>query len=206
MTGGGYRLLASGQTLEGSFSAVWTATIATKYSFLHIFRDLQDHQNGLPILAIFQCLCTVFQTSQNLSIFVDICRLRSDLDDFFLGISRKFLEFIKTCRELRKFLKTHEFLTTFCQFFLKMIQNACLLGPSGHPPPFVVDFAEKSGSVRVGEVSRDLPLLDAAEVGAALPRLKDQVLRPAFDLNSAPFFFRDEKTLENPAQAPLPKS
>ena len=32
MTGGGYRLLASDQTLEGLFSAVWTATIATKYS------------------------------------------------------------------------------------------------------------------------------------------------------------------------------
>ena len=26
----------------------------------HIFRDLQDYQNGFPIFAIFQCLCTVF--------------------------------------------------------------------------------------------------------------------------------------------------
>ena len=49
MTGGGYRLLALGQTLEGSFSAVWTATIATKYSFCSIFRDLQDFHNSAPL-------------------------------------------------------------------------------------------------------------------------------------------------------------
>ena len=39
VTGGGCRLLASGQTLRGSFSAVWTATIATKYSFCSMFDD-----------------------------------------------------------------------------------------------------------------------------------------------------------------------
>ena len=84
MTGGGYRLLASGQTLEGSFSAVWTATIATKYSFCSIFRDLQDYQNGFPIFAIFQCLCTVFSKFRKiLPIFVEIGRFRSDFDDFF---------------------------------------------------------------------------------------------------------------------------
>ena len=84
MTGGGYRLLASGQTLEGSFSAVWTATIATKYSFFHIFRDLQDYQNGFPIFAIFQCLCTVFSKFRKiLPIFVEICRFRSDFDEIF---------------------------------------------------------------------------------------------------------------------------
>ena len=31
------------QTLRGSFSAVSTATIATKYSFFQVFRDLQDY-------------------------------------------------------------------------------------------------------------------------------------------------------------------
>ena len=37
-------LLASAnhQTLHGSFSAVWTATIASKDGFYCIFRDLQD--------------------------------------------------------------------------------------------------------------------------------------------------------------------
>ena len=83
MTGGGYRLLASGQTLEGSFSAVWTATIATKYmySFCIIFRDLQDYQNGFPIFAIFQFLCTVFSKFHKIfPIFVEICRFRSDFD------------------------------------------------------------------------------------------------------------------------------
>ena len=38
MTGGGYRLLASGQTLEGSFSALLTPIFRTKYSgFLNRF-------------------------------------------------------------------------------------------------------------------------------------------------------------------------
>ena len=32
----------SPETLDGSFSAVWTATIATKGSFCRDFRDLQD--------------------------------------------------------------------------------------------------------------------------------------------------------------------
>ena len=58
MTGGGYRLLASGQTLEGSFSAVSTATIATKYSFCRVFRDLQDlfslEQLNIQLLQIFK--------------------------------------------------------------------------------------------------------------------------------------------------------
>ena len=39
----------SPQTLRGSFSAVWTATIATKYSFCWIFRDLQDLQSFAPL-------------------------------------------------------------------------------------------------------------------------------------------------------------
>ena len=37
------------QTLEGSFSAVWTATIATKSSFCRVFRDLQDLQSFAPL-------------------------------------------------------------------------------------------------------------------------------------------------------------
>ena len=37
------------QTLRGSFSAVWTATIATKYSFCSIFRDLQDSHTFAPL-------------------------------------------------------------------------------------------------------------------------------------------------------------
>ena len=84
MTGGGYRLLASGQTLEGSFSAVWTATIATKYSFCSIFRDLQDYQHGFSIFSIVQCLCTVFPKFRKvLPISVEICRFRSDFDEIF---------------------------------------------------------------------------------------------------------------------------
>ena len=37
------------QTLEGSFSAVSTATIATKYSFCRVFRDLQDLHSFAPL-------------------------------------------------------------------------------------------------------------------------------------------------------------
>ena len=37
------------QTLEGSFSAVSKATIATKYSFCRVFRDLQDLHSFAPL-------------------------------------------------------------------------------------------------------------------------------------------------------------
>ena len=37
------------QILRGSFSAVSTATIATKYSFCSIFRDLQDFHTFAPL-------------------------------------------------------------------------------------------------------------------------------------------------------------
>ena len=41
--GGGYRLpWRTGQILRGSFSAVWTATVARVGAFCNIFRDLQD--------------------------------------------------------------------------------------------------------------------------------------------------------------------
>ena len=41
------------QTLGGPFSAVSTATIATKYSFCWIFRDLQDLQSFAPLRSFF---------------------------------------------------------------------------------------------------------------------------------------------------------
>ena len=37
------------QTLKGSFSAVWTATIARVGSFFSIFRDLQDYHSFAPL-------------------------------------------------------------------------------------------------------------------------------------------------------------
>ena len=46
---GGGQGLAGCQTLEGSFSAVWTATIATKGSFCSVFRDLQDLHSFAPL-------------------------------------------------------------------------------------------------------------------------------------------------------------
>ena len=41
--------MKSSQTLRGSFSAVSIATIATKYSFCKVFRDLQDLQSFAPL-------------------------------------------------------------------------------------------------------------------------------------------------------------
>ena len=45
----GGRRLAVCQTLEGSFSAVWTAAIARKDAFCSIFRDLQDLHSFAPL-------------------------------------------------------------------------------------------------------------------------------------------------------------
>ena len=45
----GGRRLAACQTLEGSFSAVWTAAIARKDAFCSIFRDLQDLHSFAPL-------------------------------------------------------------------------------------------------------------------------------------------------------------
>ena len=48
-TPGGGERLAGCQTLDGSFSAVWTATIARKDAFCSIFRDLQDLHSFPPL-------------------------------------------------------------------------------------------------------------------------------------------------------------
>ena len=63
------------QTLRGSFSALWTATIATKYSFFQIFRDLQDSQNGFLEFCKFSQNFAKF--SWNFLIFGDFCWNRS---------------------------------------------------------------------------------------------------------------------------------
>ena len=63
------------QTLGGPFSAVSTATIATKYSFFQIFRDLQDSQNGFLEFCKFSQNFAKF--SWNFLIFGDFCWNRS---------------------------------------------------------------------------------------------------------------------------------
>ena len=63
------------QTLGSSFSAVSTATIATKYSFFQIFRDLQDSQNGFLEFCKFSQNFAKF--SWNFLIFGDFCWNRS---------------------------------------------------------------------------------------------------------------------------------
>ena len=48
-TPGAGQRLAGCQTLEGSFSSVWTATIARKDAFCRHFRDLQDLHSFAPL-------------------------------------------------------------------------------------------------------------------------------------------------------------
>ena len=77
----------SSQTLRGSFSAVWTATIATKYYFFHTFRDLQDDQKRISdfFLQFFNAFARFFSSKirKILSIFVEIYPFRSDFDENF---------------------------------------------------------------------------------------------------------------------------
>ena len=68
-------------SLEGSFSAGSTATIATKYSFFQVFRDLQNY------LAKFSKFCKILQK---------ISDFRKN-QHFFLQKSGNFAKFCKIC-------------------------------------------------------------------------------------------------------------
>ena len=73
-TPGGGQRLASCQTLEGSFSAVWTAAIARKDAFCSIFRDLQDLHSFPPLQSqILQIFRDFFR--ENFRIFSDFCKI-----------------------------------------------------------------------------------------------------------------------------------
>ena len=62
------------QTLDGSFSAVSTATIASKDAFFSIFRDLQDLHSFAPLQSqILQIFRNFFR--ENFRIFSDFCKI-----------------------------------------------------------------------------------------------------------------------------------
>ena len=75
--------MKSPQTLRGSFSAVSTATIATKYSFFQVFRDLQDYLADFlkklqkiakkNVIKILQFFC------ENRCFFAKFCKIFEDL-------------------------------------------------------------------------------------------------------------------------------
>ena len=61
-------------TSDGSFSAVWTATIASKDAFFCIFRDLQDLHSFAPLQSqILQIFRNFFR--ENFRIFSDFCKI-----------------------------------------------------------------------------------------------------------------------------------
>ena len=75
------------QTFGGSFSAVWTATIARVGAFFSIFRDLQDVHSFAPLQIqkfskILSKICMILiQNGQRLFFFAKIVVFRTDFDD-----------------------------------------------------------------------------------------------------------------------------
>ena len=69
------RAAAARQTLDASFSAVWTATIARKDAFFCIFRDLQDLHSFAPLKSqILQIFRNFFRENFRISrIFAKFC-------------------------------------------------------------------------------------------------------------------------------------
>ena len=76
------------QTLDDSFSAVWTATIASKDAFFSIFRDLQDLHSFGPL------------KSQNLQIFRNFFAKISGL--IFIGFLQNLLNFCEISGKINK--------------------------------------------------------------------------------------------------------
>ena len=112
------------QISDGSFSAVSTATIATKGSFCRVFEDLQDLQTFAPLrfqkLQIFGKVCKISVK------FRDVHDFHWILSEFRWILSRFSRNFVgiagnpricpdtnKICRNLAKF---HENQIKFCQF------------------------------------------------------------------------------------------
>ena len=127
-------------TLDGSFSAVSTATIARKDAFFSIFRDLQDLCAFAPL------------RSQNFSkkLVQNFARMKFHFISFqpksmkfalfstkfqrnFVGISRRCAEddkicryFDKSCGKVRKMAKNTEMVRNFIQFhfFISLFQSS----------------------------------------------------------------------------------
>ena len=105
------------QTLQGSLSAVWTATIARKDAFFSIFRDLQDLHTFAPLQS--QKFSKIYYF--NLAIF---WRLNTHFSAFFEIYKIITLNFQTNCKILQNLGK-------FCGFwklllnFHKILQQFC---------------------------------------------------------------------------------
>ena len=117
-------LLPIPQISDGSFSAVWTATIATKGSFCRDFQDLQDLQTFAPLrfqkLHIFGKVCKISVKFRDVHDFHWILSefrwISSRFSRNFVGIAgnpRICPDTNKICRNLAKF---HENQIKICQF------------------------------------------------------------------------------------------
>ena len=122
----------SPQTLRGSFSAVWTATIATKYSFCWIFRDLQDLQS----FALLESL-----RSQNLS--QKRVTILAVLNNLFNIIHSK-CAFFKS--KLRFFVKN---LMKFCRNFTNMLRMSRIFDFLKKKDPIFRKIRENFGNVEI---------------------------------------------------------
>ena len=117
-------LLPIPQISDGSFSAVWTATIATKGSFCRVFQDLQDLQTFAPLrfqkLHIFGKVCKISVKFRDVHDFHWILsEFRWILSRFsrnFFGIAgnpRICPDTNKICRNLANFMKTRSNFANF---------------------------------------------------------------------------------------------
>ena len=84
----------SGQTLEGSFSAVSTATIARVGAFFQIFRDLQDSHSFAPlhtqIFVNFSFLFLQISTKFNHFFFANFESISSVFEQILMKFCRNF--------------------------------------------------------------------------------------------------------------------
>ena len=91
------------QTSDGSFSAVSTATIASKDAFFCIFRDLQDLHSFPPLQSqILQIFRDFFR--ENFRIFSDFCKILLNFCEISAKIN-KILTQICKISEIRKVQK-----------------------------------------------------------------------------------------------------
>ena len=88
----------SGQTLEGSFSAVSTATIARVVAFFRIFRDLQDVHSFAPLQNQNFSKFRIF--SEILRDFSQFLRIFQNVIVFLLKFDQNFSDFNESWRIL----------------------------------------------------------------------------------------------------------
>ena len=107
------------------------------FRFFHFFRKISGFCNFLLKLVVFVLI--------------------------LMNFSRNFTKFSRIHQNLQRFAENSENSWNFDKILSIFGPNACLLGPSGHPSPLVVDSAEKSGSGTFPpQASKWMPVFDPA--------------------------------------------